>query len=131
MESLELSRTITVDAPPQTTYRYISEPTYLASWFCDAVEADGDRVRFTWKGADGGENGFVAKITDRVPEKLFRYESLEDEPTVTTFTLHADGDSTRISVTETGITTQATLDEHAAGWDWFLSRLQALPGKTG
>ena len=127
---LEIKRSITVNASAEQVYEWISQADHLQKWFADDVSREDDTLTFSWNMQDGGTIGFDAKITvDDAPNK-FAYKSIEDDSTISSFELSADGNNTQVNLVESPFTDseddQARMKEHEGGWDWFFSRLQQL-----
>jgi len=145
----QIEREIVIDAPPEVVWKVITEPEHIASWFSDEAEADvrpGGEGRLTW--VEGGrvksvEGGFVARLrVERVePTHLFAFrwdypEGEEPRPgnsQLVEFRLAPEGDGTRLTLTESGITAlertedekKAFVESHGNGWDFHLGTLAA------
>ncbi len=59
-------------ASPAILYKFITTPSCLVRWFCDAVDITGDEFVFTWDGADE-----IAEMIDDIEEERVRF-SWED-----------------------------------------------------
>lgn len=128
----EIKRTVSVNASPEQVYDWISQAKPMQKWFADVVSRDGTKLTFTWNQQDGGTVSFGADITVDDAPTAFAYKSIEDKPTTTRFDLVADGDNTEVTLTEGPFdddeASQANMQEHDMGWQFFLSRLQQLAG---
>ncbi len=55
-------------ASPAILYKFITTPSCLVRWFCDAVDITGDEFVFTWDGADE-----IAEMIDDIEEERVRF----------------------------------------------------------
>ena len=63
-------------ASPTILYQFLTTPSCLIRWFCDAVDIQGDLFVFSWNNAEEA----AELITDVEEECLrFRWEEAEDE----------------------------------------------------
>ena len=104
-----IRREITVAAAPEVVWDALTDPSELAAWFGADPEVDlrvGGAVRFRWP--DGTERR--GRVIDLDPPRrlAFRWRELRTsasglvvaDATVVAFTLDADHDATRVTVTE-------------------------------
>ena len=139
-----ISKDILISAPAETVYRVITEPDQVARWFADAADLDP---------APGGEGTLTFEdraTTQRMAVKLtvqdaepphrfaFRWDypdgeqPREDNSLLVEFTLTAEGDGTRLRVTESGFAAlhrpgqdlAGYYEAHDKGWDTHLASLQ-------
>jgi uncharacterized protein YndB with AHSA1/START domain len=117
----QIERETVIAAPVDRVWALLTEAEHLGRWFGDAgAEIDlrpGGALSLTWD-----EYGTVrGRVVDVEPLKRFSYrwavlrepegsEPLEGNSTLVEFTLHADGDGTRLRVVESGF---AALDAPA------------------
>jgi uncharacterized protein YndB with AHSA1/START domain len=144
--SQQLTREIVIEAPPEVVWPVVTEPEQIALWFSDAAEfdlrADGTGT-LTWR--PGGhataalEEPMVipVRVQEVDPPRYFSYRwthPADEEPTpanslLVEFTLTPEGDTTRLSVIESGFQeierdTDAEIEGHAEGWEVHLGRLR-------
>ena len=55
-------------ASPAILYKFITTPSCLVRWFCDAVDITGDEFVFSWNGADE-----IAEMADDIEEERVRF----------------------------------------------------------
>ncbi len=55
-------------ASPAILYQFITTPSCLVRWFCDAVDINGEVFTFTWQGADED-----AEMIDDIEEERVRF----------------------------------------------------------
>jgi len=134
-----IEREIFIDAPIEVVWAVITEPEHINGWFGDVTEIDlrpGGRVMFRWS-----EHGHAARsLVERVePPHAFSFRwnrgpeahASDDNYTLVEFTLHADGQSTRLTVAESGFRNlampddekQRDADDHRGGWEQELNEL--------
>ena len=126
----EIKRTIKLNAAPKTVYEWLTQADHMQNWFADTVKSTDDGLSFKWNMQDGGQVGFdVVIVTDDAP-KTFAYKASDGSEITTRFDIAHDGEHTIVVMVESGFSEDeagtALRDEHAGGWDWFLSRLQNL-----
>ena len=134
-----IEREVLIDAPPETVWAVITQAEHIAGWFSHAAEIDlrpGGKVTLTWDG-HGTSHGRVEVVE---PPHLFAFrwmradelgEFREDNSTLVEFTLHAEGDGTRLRVVESGFPGLDASDddktryaeENREGWKLELSQL--------
>lgn len=125
--SREIKHELHFSQSPTTVYGYVSEPEQITQWFSDRCDTTDQGLRFEWDQEGGGTNGFEVIILTTEPGRKFAYESIEDNPTTTTFELEADGDGCKLTLIESGFSDDyPNYDEHVAGWQYFMGRLQQL-----
>jgi uncharacterized protein YndB with AHSA1/START domain len=133
-----IEREIVIDAPVDVVWAVVTEPEHISGWFSDTVELDlrpgGDAV-FRWDGR-GSVPGRVERVE---PPHLFAFrwavgpdkEATEDRWTLVEFRLTTEGDSTRLTVAESGFDKLAAPDAresfegHTRGWKLELGELAA------
>jgi uncharacterized protein YndB with AHSA1/START domain len=61
-------------ASPTILYHFITTPSCLVRWFCDAVDITGDYFTFSWNG-----NIEVAELMDDIEDERLRFHWLDGE----------------------------------------------------
>lgn len=61
-------------ASPTIVYHFITTPSALVRWFCDAVDITGEYYTFSWKG-----NTEVAEVIDDIEDERLRFHWLDSE----------------------------------------------------
>ncbi|HTU75822.1 MAG TPA: SRPBCC family protein [Trebonia sp.] len=139
-----IEKEILIDAPAETVYRVITEPTQISQWFADAAELDavpGGQGSLTF--ADRATSQRMAvTLTVQAAEPPHRFAFRWDYPAgeqpaegnslLVEFTLTAEGSATRLRVTESGfaalrrpgIEKASYYEAHDKGWDIHLASLQ-------
>lgn len=135
------------DAPREVVFKAWTDPEQVASWFGpegfatprDSVEIDlriGGRFNLRMVQAGGGmEYGLRYEIVELVDPELLvlRSEPMPEvglhHPTITRIELEADGDRTRITLTD-GPYPEAGGRGAAAGWEQSFDKLAALVGQS-
>jgi len=139
-----ISKDILITAPAETVYRVITEPDQIVRWFADAAKLDpvpGGEGTLTFEDRATTQR-LAVNLTVQAAEPPRRFAFRWDYPDgaqpregnslLVEFILTAEGDSTRLRVTESGF---AALDRpaqdvagyheaHDKGWDAHLASLQ-------
>jgi uncharacterized protein YndB with AHSA1/START domain len=134
-----IEREIMIDAPVEVVWAVVTEPAHMSSWFSDSVELDlrpGGAATLAWS-----EHGPVhARVEQVEPPHLFSFRWVVDGPgeevreensTLVEFRLATEGDSTRLTVVESGFSAlagsddenQGRFDSHSDGWTKELGEL--------
>lgn len=136
----EIERDILIEAPVEMVWHTVTEPTQMARWFADEVDLEIEPGARGYLGF-GEQGGPVAVEAVEPPTRFsFRWNHPAGEEATPTnsllveFTLSAEGEHTRLRVTESGlgsidrpdIDKAAYADEHTHGWGDFLGRLARL-----
>ena len=135
-----IEREIVIEAPVDVVWSVVTEPEHVARWFSDEAEIDlrpGGDARVTWH-QEGG--AYRVRIERVEPPHTFAYrwvrrpgiEPVEGNSTLVVFSLRAEGEHTRLRVTESGFAQLAwTEDERAEyqaenvrGWASELAELR-------
>jgi uncharacterized protein YndB with AHSA1/START domain len=134
-----LERDILIEAPVEVVWAVVTEPEHLGGWFGDSAEIElrpGGRLVLTWE-----EHGSVHGRVERVePPRLFSFRWIrgsaadgpEDNSTLVEFSLREDGDTTRLTVVESGFRglsgsekeKEEDLEDHRSGWELELDELR-------
>jgi uncharacterized protein YndB with AHSA1/START domain len=130
-----IERDILIDAPVEIVWAVITEPEHISAWFSDSAEVElrpGGKVErvepphfFSFRWVVPRDPG--ADLTD-------------DNSTLVEFSLRTEGDSTRLTVVESGFRDLAVpedeklrhVDSHRRGWGLELGELEEYVGqRTG
>jgi uncharacterized protein YndB with AHSA1/START domain len=139
-----IEKEILINAPAETVYRVITEPDQISQWFADAAELDpvpGGAGSLTFADRATSQR-MTVKLAVQAAEPPHRFafrwdypdgeQPTEDNSLLVEFTLTAEGDSTRLRVTESGFAALRKPDAekagyyeaHDKGWDTHLASLQ-------
>jgi uncharacterized protein YndB with AHSA1/START domain len=141
-----IEREILIDAPIEVVWRVVTEPEHISGWFSDSIELElrpAGKATLRWD-RRGEVHGRVERVE---PPRFFSFRWMvrqgpefdEDNSTLVEFSLSAQGESTRLTVVETGFRElagpddekQRHVDSHTRGWELELGQLEAyLVGKT-
>jgi uncharacterized protein YndB with AHSA1/START domain len=140
-----IERQIVIDAPIELVWAVITEPEHINQWFGDVTEVDlrpGGRVMFGWPEHGHTTHGLVDRVE---PPNAFAFRwdrETEDDVDGTSytrveFTLHPEGESTRLTVVESGFRELAMpeadrrrdADGHREGWERELNELAEYAGR--
>jgi uncharacterized protein YndB with AHSA1/START domain len=133
-----IEREILIDAPMEVVWAVVTEPEHISGWFSDSVDLDlrpGGRAVLHWD-----EYGSVHGRVERVePPHFFSFrwavqpgaDFAEGSSTLVEFSLSTEGDSTRLTVVESGFADlagpddekQRHVDGHRSGWERELGDL--------
>jgi uncharacterized protein YndB with AHSA1/START domain len=151
MEYGTIEREVQIDASPATVFEVITSPEHLKEWWPDEAvlePAPGARGHLVFVDRSSGERHTPqVTVVEAEPPRLFsfRWTHPEDEDAregnslLVTFELTADGDGTRLRMTETGFREMgwevAVLEQqyrdHVEGWGHFLPRLVDYAATVG
>jgi uncharacterized protein YndB with AHSA1/START domain len=136
----EIEQDILIEAPVEVVWRTITEPDQIVLWFADTVELEIKPGALGYLGF--GEQGGPVLVETVVPPTRFSFRwnhPAGEEPTPTNsllveFTLTAEGDHTRLRVSESALCSLDRPDidkakyaqEHNHGWGDFLGRLAGV-----
>lgn len=138
-----IEREILIDAPVETVWSVVTEPDQIRQWFAEGVALDprpGSAGTLTFIDQGSGHQHVVRLRVEAVePPHLiaFRWDHPEgEEPSERNslrveFALAAEGDGTRLRVTESGFREldrseedkASYVDDHRKGWDFYVPRL--------
>lgn len=139
--AFSVTRSIAIAAPAAKVWRAVTEPEHLSLWFGRTV-LDGAGVG-TMTFDDHGAVPIRIESIDAPRSVTYRWsndnalgrmpdEIDEENSTVFTFTLEAEGEGTRLTVVESGFERTsdpiANLESHREGWNIELDKLVALLG---
>jgi uncharacterized protein YndB with AHSA1/START domain len=133
-----IEREILIDAPVEVVWAVVTEPEHIRGWFSDSVDLDlrpGGEAVLHWNG-HGTVHGRVERVE---PPHFFSFrwvvhagqDLAQDNSTLVEFSLSAEGDSTRLTVVESGFRDlagpddekQRHFDSHSRGWELELGEL--------
>jgi uncharacterized protein YndB with AHSA1/START domain len=141
----QIEREILIEAPVEVVWAVVTEPEHVSGWFSDSVELDlrpGGAMAVHWSG-----HGTVPGRVERVePPQLFSFrwvvaqpgeELTEENSTLVEFRLRPEGDSTRLTVVESGFSdlagaedeNQRHFEDHQQGWKKELGELVEYVGQ--
>jgi uncharacterized protein YndB with AHSA1/START domain len=126
-----IERDILIDAPVDVVWAVVTEPEHISGWFSDSVELElrpGGAAVLHWD-AHGSVHGRVERVE---PPRFFSFRWAvkhgegfdEANATLVEFSLSAEGESTRLTVVESGFSEldvaepelQQRFDDHVRGW---------------
>jgi uncharacterized protein YndB with AHSA1/START domain len=132
-----IERTVRIAQPPERVWAAITTAEGLGTWFGESAEIDlrvGGTVKLRWKSGDSAQ----LRIERIEPQTVFGYTwgiaGLPDSDprrTYVEFTLTLDGDSTTLTVVETGFAQldpaahSTALESNTGGWAHELDELVA------
>jgi uncharacterized protein YndB with AHSA1/START domain len=134
MATLDITRTIDIQAAPEKVWAALTESDLIAQWFGDACEFDarpGGRGYFGWP--QHGRHRVVVEHVDKPRSLVYRWAREADvdpvpgNSTVVRFDLTELADGTRLTLLETGSDDlpepQAAYDDNTVGWSAELGEL--------
>ena len=136
----EIERDILIEAPVEVVWRTVTEPDQITQWFADKVDLVVEPGAHGYMGFGDQGGPVVVETVDPPTRFSFRWNHPDgEEPTPTNsllveFTLTAEGEHTRLRVTERALSSidrpdidkQKYADEHNHGWGDFLGKLAKL-----
>lgn len=135
MTSLDITRTIDINAPAEKVWAALTEPDLIAQWFGDTCEFDatpGGTGAFGWT-EHGGEFRVVVERADRPKTLVYRWarefgvDPAPGNSTLVRFDLAEIAGGTRLSLVETGFEElndpQGAHDGNVGGWRAELAEL--------
>jgi uncharacterized protein YndB with AHSA1/START domain len=131
-----VEQSLHIAAPPETVWRYWTEPERMCDWWGVAAQLDPQpgglcRVEVAAGGVMRGE--YVELVPHERIVFTFGWEATEGAPPVppgstrVEVTLAPDGDGTRLTLRHTGIPTDQAR-QHESGWGHFLGVLASTAG---
>jgi uncharacterized protein YndB with AHSA1/START domain len=134
-----IEREILIHAPVDVVWAVVTEPEHISGWFSDSVDLDlrpGGRAVLHWKKHGSSVHGRVERVE---PPHFFSFrwvlgsgsEFDQERSTLVEFSLSAEGESTRLTVVESGFRDLALPDDekqrhfesHRRGWELELGEL--------
>jgi uncharacterized protein YndB with AHSA1/START domain len=130
-----IEREILIEAPVQTVWGVVTEPAQISRWFSDAAKIDlrpGGEGTLTFEMRATNERATVRLLIETAEPPHTFATAHEGNSTRVEFTLTAEGENTRLRVTESGFPKlerpeeekAAYADVHGKGWDIHLANLR-------
>jgi uncharacterized protein YndB with AHSA1/START domain len=145
MISQQIERQVLIDAPIDVVWAVVTQPEHISGWFSESVELElrpGGKLALRWS----SHRTFEGRVERVDPPHAFSFRWVlepdqamtEDNSTLVEFSLSAEGDSTRLTVVESGFPDltgpeeekQSHFDAHSSGWDKELGELDEYLRKT-
>jgi uncharacterized protein YndB with AHSA1/START domain len=142
-----IAREILIEAPVEVVWAVVTEPRHISGWFSDSIELDlrpGGEAALHWDG-HGTVRGRVERV--EAPHFFsFRWvigqtgqEVTDGNSTLVEFVLGAEGESTRLTVVESGFRdlvgpeneNQREYEDHEQGWKNELGELVEYVRRRG
>jgi uncharacterized protein YndB with AHSA1/START domain len=143
----QIEREVLIEAPIEVVWEVITAPDHILQWFSEEAEIElrvGGSGRLAFKSGDS----YQLQVEAIEPPRRFAFRWVQPQGTVVRadssmlveFTLHPDGDGTRLRVVESGFdtvdwsdeSTAKYADDHSRGWQELLGRLSlyapSVPG---
>jgi uncharacterized protein YndB with AHSA1/START domain len=138
-----IEKDILINAPAETVYRVITEPSQVSQWFADAADLEpvpGAQGSLTFADRATSQR-MTVRLTVQAAEPPHRFafrwdypdgeQPTESNSLLVEFTLAAEGNRTRLRVTESGFAalrrpdqdTAGYYEAHDKGWDAHLASL--------
>ena len=124
-----IERVITIDAPPETVFRLLTDPVQYVRWKGRLAELEprpGGKFRVEFPSTkDTVEGKYVEVIPDRRVVFTWGWEGSEMVPSGSStveIDLQPMGSGTRLRLVHRGLP-QRAVASHTEGWDYFLPRL--------
>src|SRR5438445_8258726 len=129
VETKVIERVITIDAPPETVFRLLTDPVQYVRWKGRLAELEprrggGFRVEFG-SAKDIAAGKYVEVVRDRRVVFTWGWEGNEMVPpgsSTVEIDLQPMGSGTRLRLVHRGLPQEA-IASHTEGWDYFLPRL--------
>jgi uncharacterized protein YndB with AHSA1/START domain len=132
--TLDITRSIDINAPVEKVWAAITEPDLIAQWFGDTCEFDptpGSTGTFGWK--EHGTVRVVVEHADRPKTLIYRWargfdvDPVPGNSTVVRFDLAESAGGTRLTLVESGFEEladpQGAHDDNTGGWKAELGEL--------
>jgi uncharacterized protein YndB with AHSA1/START domain len=123
-----VTRSVLIPAAPEEVWDALIEPSRLAEWFADEIEAaeliPDAEVVFRWD--DGRERHGVVEEVDEPERLVFRWSAADGDESQVAFDLVEEAAGTRVTVVETGLTRRSVGGRGAPGAGSWGPRLRAL-----
>ena len=142
-ETIEIKKSVVIDASPEVVFRAITDPNELTNWFPDHAILEpkvGGKMKFSfYKEKSEKRTGCTADafpegtVKEFIPNKKLSYtwqhnDVPEFPETVVTWKLEEiDANKTRVELIHSGFTgkeDRKSSKEHDQGWTYFLGRLE-------
>ena len=137
-ETIEISKSIVIDASTEVVFKASTDPEELTNWFPDQAILEskvGGRYKFSFNKQENNEYRQMdyfpeGTITEFIPNKKITYTwqepNIADFPrTVVTWELEKiDNNKTRLELLHSGFKADKMVKENDEGWTYFLGRLE-------
>jgi uncharacterized protein YndB with AHSA1/START domain len=124
-----IERVITIDAPPETVFRLLTDPVQYVRWKGKLAELEprpGGKFRVEFASVkDIAAGKYVEVVRDRRVVFTWGWEGNEMVPpgsSIVEIDLTPMGSGTRLRLVHRGLPQEAVAS-HSEGWDYFLPRL--------
>jgi uncharacterized protein YndB with AHSA1/START domain len=141
-ESIEIRKSIVIDATPEVVFKAITDPNKLTHWFPDQAILEpkaGGKMKFSFFKTDSEYRQMdyfpEGIITEFIPNKKISYTWQEPNisnfpKTVVTWELEQiDDNKTRLNLLHSGFRPDETAKKHDQGWSHFLNELKKYLAK--
>lgn len=135
-ETMEIRKTILIDASPEVVFKAIIDPNEFTNWFPDQVILEpkiGGKVKFSFYKTDTEYRQIdyfpEGTVTEFLPSKKISYTYREPKianfpNTVVTWELEKiEDDKTLLKLSHTGFKAGEIIRKHDEGWSHFLNEL--------
>ncbi|MFN8374411.1 MAG: SRPBCC domain-containing protein [Anaerolineae bacterium] len=135
MQTVELKRSIWINAPRERVWLAVTDPAQIQAWFAPGtpIAMKGNRVSITIN----DQEIEVAEVEIMDPPRQLTTRGLPERTIATTYLLEEENGGTRFTVIETGLEAlpedarQKHLEQDDAGWVQALANLHAyIDGKA-
>jgi uncharacterized protein YndB with AHSA1/START domain len=136
-ETLEIRKTVLIDASPEVVFNAIIDPNEFTNWFPDQVILEpkvGGKVKFSYYKADTEYRQIdyfpEGTVTEFLPNKKISYTYREPNissfpnTTVTWELEEIENDKTRLKLLHTGFRAGEIFRKHDEGWSHFIVELK-------
>jgi uncharacterized protein YndB with AHSA1/START domain len=140
--SRSIEREIRIEAAPEVVYEVLSTPEHLREWWPDEAELEavpGATGSVGFRQAEGMKDVALTVVEAEPPRRFaFRWDydaevATADNSLLVTFDLVPVDGGTLLRFAETGYDeaakSDAVLEDHVSGWDYFLPRIAPYAGK--
>jgi uncharacterized protein YndB with AHSA1/START domain len=136
-ETVEIRKSMIIDASPEVVFQAITDPNELTRWFPDQAIFEpkvGGKIKFSFFKTDSEYRQMdyfpEGTITEFIPNKRLSYSWHEPNypgfpNTVVTWELEKiENNRTRLNLLHTGFKAGETAQKHNEGWSHFLTELK-------
>jgi uncharacterized protein YndB with AHSA1/START domain len=128
-----IEHTVTVDAPPETVFRALTDAGELERWFPSGADSDARpggaySYRFEFEEDTSRNHAYAGSFTAFEPPARVAYDwPTNDGMTSVEFRVAPSGDGSEVTLLHTGWAahTDEGVEEFRQGWGFFLSNLTA------
>jgi uncharacterized protein YndB with AHSA1/START domain len=130
--SRTIEHTVTVDAPPETVFRALTDASELERWFPSGAESEARprgayRYRFEFEQDPSRNHTYSGTYTAFEPPARVAYDwPTEDGETTVEFRVAGSGDGSEVTLVHTGWDAHSddAVEQFRQGWAFFLSNLK-------